>query len=117
MHISFFPKPLVWRSESIYLVFEFEIIFHCYILPSVYLQLQNILLRKRLGFQKFCFVLFLNIPASPAALRLAVYLYLRIFLMHSCPSLAVIFYCLVLGLASLVVETNRDPVLSWSSLN
>ena len=68
MHISFFPKPLVWRSESIYLVFEFEIIFNCYILPSVYLQLQNILLRKRLSFQKFFF--FLSIPASLAALRL-----------------------------------------------
>ena len=68
MHVSFFPKPLVWRSELIYLVFEFEIIFGCYILPSVYLQLQNVLLRKRLSFQKFCFVF--NIPASPEALRL-----------------------------------------------
>ena len=35
----------------------------------MYLQLQNILLRKRLSFQKI-FFFFLDIPASPAALRL-----------------------------------------------
>lgn len=35
--------------------------------------------------------------------------------MHSCPSPAVVFFRLVFMLASLVVETSRDPVLSWSS--